>query len=84
MVNEGGDWQGAECDAMNFRAQDVIESASSAAMMGASAFDDTLAAALMTVCPQGNCAGVIDISPVLMGQMTPEELAMLYGSALLE
>jgi len=63
---------------MNIRPQDIANTVESSVMMGASAFEGTIAAAVMAACPNGNC-GVIDISPVLQGQMTAEELGMLYA-----
>jgi len=50
--------------------------------MAATNFDDSLAAAFAVACPNGICAGVLDVTPVLSGQMTAEELAMIYGEAL--
>jgi hypothetical protein len=81
---QNGEWAGHDCSSTNVRAQDVFNMAAETAATGAMAFDDTIMAAVQANCPGGLCAGVVDISPVLSGQMTVEELAMLYANSYAE
>lgn len=79
---QNSEWVGEDCTENPVRAQDVINTVSQTFEEGVSALDDTLLAIVRQGCPNGDCGGVVDISPVLEGNKTAGEVAQSYFDGL--